>query len=57
MNMRLFRRQPDPIASDAAARRLQELACLSTRERFRARARMMREDMGLEPSPYLEPRA
>lgn len=56
MNMRLFRRQPNPIAADTAARRLQELACLSTRERFKARARMMREDMGLPPSPALEPR-
>lgn len=53
--MGLFRRKR-PTASDAG-RALAELACLSHRERIRARARLMREEMGLEPSPYLEPRA
>lgn len=52
--MNIFRRRP-PTPADAG-RALAELACLSTRERYRARARLMREEMGLPPSPVLEPR-
>jgi hypothetical protein len=52
--MGLFRRRPTP--SDAG-RALAELACLSHRERIRARTRLMREDLGLPPSPALDPRA
>ena len=46
--IRLFRRRP--TASDAG-RTLSELACLDRRERFKARARLMRSDMGLPPLP------
>lgn len=53
--MGLFRRHK-PTPSDAG-RALAELACLSHRERIRARARLMREEMGLPPLPELEPRA
>ena len=53
--MNLFRRQP-AVDPRTAARRLQELSCLSDRERMKSRARMIREDMGLEPDPRLEPR-
>lgn len=52
MNL-LRRRKPTPRE---AASVLNELRCLDYRERVRARARLMREQMGLEPSPYLEPR-
>lgn len=52
--MNLFRRR-QPTPSDAG-RALAELACLDQRERFKARARLMREQMGLDPSPVLEPR-
>lgn len=52
--MNLFRRRP-PTPADAG-RALAELACLDQRERFKARARLMREQMGLDPSPVLEPR-
>lgn len=52
--MRLFRkRKPEP---SEAARVLAEMACLSQRERIRARARLMRQEMGLPPCPHLEPR-
>ncbi|WP_156424907.1 hypothetical protein [Novosphingobium fuchskuhlense] len=51
--MRLFRRRP--TASDAG-RTLSELRCLGDRERYRAKARLMRSDMGLPPLPELEPR-
>lgn len=53
--MNLFRRR-QPTPSDAG-RALAELACLDQRERFKARARLMREDMGLPPAAALEPRA
>lgn len=53
--MGLFRRSR-PTPSDAG-RALAELACLSHRERIRARTRMMREQQGLPPLPELEPRA
>lgn len=52
--MNLFRRRA-PSPADAG-RTLAELACLDQRERFKARARLMREQMGLDPSPVLEPR-
>lgn len=52
--MNLFRRKK-PTASEAG-RALAELACLSDRERIRARTRLMREQMGLPPSPALAPR-
>jgi len=51
--MNLFRRRPTPTD---AGRALAELACLDQRERYKARARLMREQMGLPPSPELEPR-
>ena len=47
------RRKPSPAE---AAHVLNELRCLSDRERIRARARL-REQMGLPPAPELEPRA
>jgi hypothetical protein len=50
--MMWFRRKPTP---SEAARVLSELSCLSNRERIKARARLMREQMGLEPAPILEP--
>lgn len=53
--MGLFRR-PKPTPSDAG-RALAEMACLSHRERIRARTRLMRADMGLPPLPELDPRA
>ncbi len=37
-------------------RELAEYRCLNERERIRARARQMREAMGLEPAKALEPR-
>lgn len=52
--MNLFRR-PKPTASEAAAV-LNELRCLSNRERIRARTRLMREQLGLPPLPELESR-
>jgi hypothetical protein len=52
--MNLFRRR-SPTPADAG-RALAELACLDQRERFKARARLMREEMGLPPAPALEPR-
>lgn len=48
-------RAKPPSATDAG-RVLAELACLSTRERIRARARLMREEMGLPPAPELNSR-
>lgn len=45
------------IDASAAGRALSELACLAPRERVKARARMMREQMGLAPLPALEPRS
>ena len=36
---------------------LSELACLSVKERYRARARLMREQQGLPPHPALRSRA
>lgn len=51
--MNLFRRRPTPTD---AGRALAELACLDQRERYKARARLMRADMGLPPAPELEPR-
>jgi len=51
--MGLFRRRPTPTD---AGRALAELACLDRRERAKARARMMRADLGLPPLPALEPR-
>ena len=55
--MGLFRRAPAaaPTATDAG-RALAEMACLDRRERFKARARLMRQQMGLEPLSALEPR-
>jgi hypothetical protein len=43
--------------ASAAGKVLAELACLAPRERVKARARMMRAQMGLPPLPALEPRA
>lgn len=45
--------KPDP---SAAGKALSELACLAPRERVKARARLMRAQMGLPPLPALEPR-
>lgn len=50
------RKVPKRDAS-AAGKVLSELACLAPRERVKARARMMRAQMGLPPLPALEPRA
>jgi hypothetical protein len=44
------------IDPGAAGRALAELACLAPRERVKARARLMRAQMGLPPLPALEPR-
>lgn len=49
-----FAKRP-PSPSDAG-KVLAEISCLSGRHRIRARARLMREQMGLPPSPYLEDR-
>ncbi len=52
--MRLFRkRKPEP---SEAARVLAEMACLSQRERIRARCRIMRDQMGLPPLEIFESR-
>lgn len=40
-----------------AAKELSDWKCLNDRERVKARAKLMREQMGLEPSKYLEPRS
>lgn len=53
--MRLFRRKK-PTPSEAA-RVLNELRCLDYRERVKARARLMREQLGLPPVDALEPRS
>lgn len=45
-----------PSDVSAAGKLLSEMACLAPRERVKARARLMREQMGLEPLPALEPR-
>ncbi len=45
------KRHPSP---SEAARTLGNLATMSERERIRARARQMRCDLGLPPSPALE---
>lgn len=47
---------PARIAASAAGKALSELACLAPRERVKARARLMRAQMGLPPLPALEPR-
>lgn len=47
-----LRSKPTPAE---AARVLAELSCLNQRERVKARCRLMREQMGLEPAPILEP--
>lgn len=39
-----------------AAKELSDWKCLNDRERVKARARLMRQEMGLPPSPVLEPR-
>ena len=52
MNWNPFR--PTPSQS---GRVLSELACLTLRERIRARARLMREQQGLPPHPALRSRA
>lgn len=44
------------IDPGAAGRALAELACLAPRERVKARARLIRAQMGLPPLPALEPR-
>lgn len=54
--MNFFNRKP-AVDPRTAARRLQELSCLSDRERMKTRARMMREDMGLPADPRLAPRS
>lgn len=53
------RREVQPPSHDdasAAGRALAELACLGPREKVKARARLMREQMGLPPLAALEPR-
>lgn len=50
---RLIARKPSP---SEAASVLSELACLSGRERIRARCRIMEAQMGRPPSPVFEPR-
>lgn len=49
-------RQVAPPALADSARALAEYRCLSQRERIRARARLMREQMGLPPLDALNPR-
>jgi hypothetical protein len=52
---RLFKRAPaEPESIEESARRLSEWNCLNQRQRTRERARIMREEMGLEPHPALE---
>lgn len=48
--------RPSRADASAAGKLLSEMACLAPRERVKARARLMREQMGLEPLPALEPR-
>lgn len=55
MNLNPFRRRKPTPAE--AAHVLAELACLNSRERVRARARLMCEQMGRPIPPELEPRA
>lgn len=50
------RRDVPKTDPSAAGKVLSELACLAPRERVKARARMMRAQMGLPPLPALEPR-
>lgn len=52
MNWPFSRRQTPPSLVDSA-RTLAEYQCLSNRERIRARTRLMRKQMGMAPSPYL----
>ncbi len=52
MNL-LRRRKPTPAEASAV---LNELRCLDYRERVRARARMMCEQLGRPVPPELEPR-
>ena len=47
---------PAPVTASEAGRVLAEMACLNDRERYRARARLMREQLGLPASDILEPR-
>lgn len=49
-------RQSAPPSLADSARILAEYRCLSQRERIRARARLMREQMGLPPLDALNPR-
>lgn len=49
-------RQVVPPAVADSARAMAEYRCLSDRERIRARARLMREQMGLPPLDALKPR-
>lgn len=48
-------KRPAPSIEDSA-RHLSEWRCLNDRERKRTRARIMREEMGLEPHPALRAR-
>ena len=52
MNWNPFRPTPSQ-----AGKVLSELACLSVKERYRARARLMCEEQGLPPHPALRSRA
>lgn len=51
--LRFTRRQPTPSEASAV---LNEFRCLNYRERVKARARLMRQQMGLPHAPELDPR-
>lgn len=53
MNLNPFRRR-EPTPSEAA-RILSEMACMSQRERIRARCRLMAADMGRDVPDVLKP--
>lgn len=44
----------DPPSIEDSARRQQEFACLKQREKVKARARLMRDELGLEPLEALQ---
>lgn len=57
MNWPSHLRRPAPIAPPTladSARALAEFRCLCQRERIKARARLMRQEMGMEPSVHLQ---
>ena len=52
----LFSRKHHHPSPSEAGKRLSELAALNARERVKARARIMREELGLPAAAILEPR-